>query len=102
MTKKIEIKKTKPLDWILLILAIVYTISPIDIISDIIPVAGWLDDFTALSTTVLNIIQKSFVDTNTLLSNIAKILKWIILLLGVILVVIILLFGTVIIKLIQG
>jgi len=101
MTKEIETKKIKPLDWILLILAIVYAISPIDIISDIIPVGGWLDDFTALATTVLNIIQKGFVDTNTLLSNIAKILKWIILLLGVILVLIILLFGTMIMKLIS-
>lgn len=102
MAKEIEIKKTKPLDWILLILAIVYTLSPIDIISDVFPVAGWLDDFTALATTVLNIIQKGFIDTHTLISTIAKTLKWIILLLGVILVVIILLFGTMIIKLIQG
>jgi uncharacterized membrane protein YkvA (DUF1232 family) len=101
MTNKIENKKVKPLDWILLILAIVYTVSPIDIISDIIPIAGWLDDFTALATTVLNIIQKGFAETNTLFSTIAKTLKWIILLLGAILVVIILLFGTLIYKLIS-
>jgi uncharacterized membrane protein YkvA (DUF1232 family) len=91
----------KPISWVLLILAIVYTVSPVDIIPDVIPIAGWLDDFTLLATTGLNVIQQGFASTSSFLSNIAKALKWIILLLGLILIGIILLFGTLIYKLIS-
>lgn len=30
--------------WIVLILALIYILSPIDVIPDPIPVAGWVDD----------------------------------------------------------
>ena len=97
-----ETTKIKPLDWALLVLAILYMVSPVDLVPDVIPVAGWFDDLTAIFTTGLNVVQKGFADSVTWLSTIAKMLKWTILILGVILVVIIILLGTVIIKLFQG
>ncbi len=39
---------------ILLILAVLYSISPIDIIPDIIPIAGFLDDIPLLLSTAAN------------------------------------------------
>jgi uncharacterized membrane protein YkvA (DUF1232 family) len=47
----------KPI-WIRLILPIVvllYIVSPIDFISDVIPVLGWMDDIVLLSATILAI-----------------------------------------------
>ena len=53
-----EKKKLKLFDWILLVLAIVYTVIPVDLIPDILPILGWSDDAIALLVAVLNIIRK--------------------------------------------
>ena len=43
--------------WIMLILAVIYVASPIDLIPDFIPVAGWADDVTLLVTAITNLIK---------------------------------------------
>lgn len=69
-------------------MAAAYDVSPIDIIPDI-PVVGWLDDFMVTVTAVLNCIQQFTRDTSHTLSVIARTLKWIIILLGGILIVLV-------------
>lgn len=76
--------------WIWLAAAIGYTISPLDLVPDTIPVLGWLDDLSFLSAAVLNILQYYQEDTHRRLATILKYLKWIFLSLAILLV---LLFG---------
>jgi uncharacterized membrane protein YkvA (DUF1232 family) len=54
-TTKLGRGSVKPI-WIrliLLIFALLYLISPIDFISDVIPVLGWMDDIVLISATIL-------------------------------------------------
>ena len=44
--------------FIVAIIAIAYVVSPIDIIPDFIPVAGWLDDLLAIVTSFVTFINK--------------------------------------------
>ena len=66
-------------------LAILYDLSPIDIIPDI-PIVGWLDDATITLTTGIICIQQFTAQTSSTLSNIAKTLKWLVIIIGGILV----------------
>jgi uncharacterized membrane protein YkvA (DUF1232 family) len=47
--------------WLMVILAIFYVISPIDLLPDLVPVAGWIDDvvvaLTAISIALPKIIK---------------------------------------------
>jgi uncharacterized membrane protein YkvA (DUF1232 family) len=94
-------EKIKPLDWILLLLAVIYTLLPIDIIPDI-PIIGWLDDSFILSSAFLNILQKKTSKTNETLSAIFKFLKYIAIFLGIAIILLFIFAGAVIVKLIQG
>ena len=67
-------------------LAALYDVSPVDIIPDI-PVVGWIDDILITLTAFLNCIQQFTKETAHTLSIIAIILKWILVLLGGILIV---------------
>ncbi len=74
---------------ILLILAILYDLSPIDIIPDI-PVIGYIDDLFVTATATLNLLQKWLRDSSTILSSMLGMIKWIVIFAGIIAV---LLFG---------
>ncbi len=39
--------------WLILILAILYILSPIDFLPDVIPVLGWIDDVIVAITAIL-------------------------------------------------
>lgn len=97
MENQIE-KKSTFSAWVWMVLAGVYTISPIDIIPDI-PVVGWIDDFLITATSLLNLIQAQCQQSNAGLANIAKILKWIVIIGGVIIILLVLLLGTLIVSL---
>ncbi|MCL2800124.1 MAG: YkvA family protein [Endomicrobia bacterium] len=50
-------KRKRPLlAWVFLIFAIIYTISPVDLIPDAIPVVGWFDDALINLAAILNLI----------------------------------------------
>ena len=51
-------KRGKTWGWVFVGLAAFYLISPIDLIPDIIPVIGWLDDALIGATAVTNLIVK--------------------------------------------
>ncbi|MDR1695762.1 MAG: DUF1232 domain-containing protein [Endomicrobium sp.] len=44
--------------WIILLVAVIYTISPADAIPDVVPVGGWLDDIIINAAAILNLIIK--------------------------------------------
>jgi uncharacterized membrane protein YkvA (DUF1232 family) len=84
--------------WVCLVIAAAYTISPIDIIPDV-PIVGWVDDAAITVPAILQFIETENKGKSSWLSKIAKTLKWICIILGVIVVLIVLLFGTLIVKL---
>ena len=83
--------------WILAILAVIYVLSPIDVVPDI-PVIGWVDDFFVATAASLNLIEKKIGDTNAILSKILGILKWLLIIIGIIGILIMFLIVTLILK----
>ncbi|MBD5194399.1 MAG: DUF1232 domain-containing protein [Bacteroidales bacterium] len=79
--------------WVWAILCGLYTISPIDIIPDVFPVVGWLDDALAVVGGGLNLIQANLAKTNETLAGIIKFVKWTTIILGGILVAVVALLG---------
>jgi uncharacterized membrane protein YkvA (DUF1232 family) len=90
-------KKADRNAWIMAILSIIYTISPIDIIPDI-PVIGWIDDFFVLSAAVLNLLEHMTGRTHYTLRSVLKSIKWIVIVLGIIVILLLVLIGTLIVK----
>lgn len=78
-------------------LAVLYDISPVDVISDI-PVVGWVDDFFITATAGLNLIQQYTSESMQWLSTIAKTLKWLTIILGVIVVLLVAIFASMIVS----
>ena len=60
----------------LLILSLMYTVSPIDLAPDAIPVVGWLDDLGFLATATMNVMQQFAKDQNSAMVKILKYAKW--------------------------
>jgi Uncharacterized conserved protein len=60
----------------LLIVSVLYTLSPIDLAPDAIPVVGWIDDFGFLVTATMNAIQQFAKDQNSAMVKILKYAKW--------------------------
>ncbi|MCB1143603.1 MAG: DUF1232 domain-containing protein [Leptospiraceae bacterium] len=62
MEKEIVTKQKGNKKWItaivLFILALIYGVSPIDLIPDVIPVLGWSDDVTLLLITGINLYRQ--------------------------------------------
>lgn len=84
--------------WILAILSVVYLISPIDIIPDI-PIVGWVDDFFISVTGILNLIQAEVSKTSQSIAQGIKMLKWLIIGIGIIAILLVLLLGSLIVSL---
>lgn len=78
-------------------LAVLYDLSPVDIIPDI-PVVGWVDDFFITATAGLNLIQQYTSESMQWLSTIAKTLKWLTIILGVIVVLLVAIFASLIVS----
>lgn len=78
-------------------LAIVYDISPVDIIPDI-PVVGWVDDFFITATAGLNLIEQHTKESMKALSTIAKTLKWMTIILGAIVILLVAIFASLIVS----
>ena len=68
---------------VFLVLAILYDLSPIDIIPDI-PVIGYVDDLMITAIATLNLMQKWFEDTSGILAAAVGFMKWLVILIGII------------------
>ena len=60
----------------LMIISLLYTVSPIDLAPDAIPVVGWLDDVGFLVTATMNAVQQFAKDQNSAMVKILKYAKW--------------------------
>ena len=60
----------------LMIMSLLYTVSPIDLAPDAVPVIGWLDDVGFLMTATMNVVQQFAQDQNSAMVKILKYAKW--------------------------
>ena len=58
------------------IMSFLYTVSPIDMAPDALPVVGWLDDFGFLVAATMNAVQQFTKDQNSSMVKILKYAKW--------------------------
>ncbi|MBW5396768.1 DUF1232 domain-containing protein [Brachyspira pilosicoli] len=84
--------------WLPLILAVIYTISPVDLVPDTLPIAGWLEDILFLIVGGLNGIENGVLDDNSSVKKIIKFLKWGLLIVGIIGILIIILLAVLVFK----
>ena len=84
--------------WIPLILALIYTISPVDLVPDFIPIVGWFEDALLLIVGGLNGIQHGILDANRSLRTLIKFVKWGILIIGGIAILIVVLLVVLVFK----
>ena len=75
------------------ILGVIYGVSPVDVVPDVIPVAGWIDDLVVTGGSLLHVAQAFAKDTSRSLAQIIGVLKWAVWLLGGLLVSVIALLG---------
>ncbi|TXJ42977.1 DUF1232 domain-containing protein [Brachyspira aalborgi] len=84
--------------WIPLILALIYTVSPIDLVPDFIPIVGWLEDALLVIVGGLNGIQNGILEANSSLRTLIKYLKWGLLIIGGIAILIVVLLVVLVFK----
>jgi hypothetical protein len=77
-----ETQRSMVLPVILLILAVVYDLSPVDVIPDI-PVVGYVDDFFITVIAFFNFLQKWLEGSSLLISSMFKWMKWGVVFLGI-------------------
>ena len=87
--------------WIPLILALIYTVSPIDLIPDFIPIVGWLEDALLVIVGGLNGIQNGVLEANSSLRTLIKYLKWGLLIIGGIAILIVVLLVVLVFKVVS-
>jgi len=68
---------------LLFALAILYDLSPIDIIPDI-PVIGYFDDLIITTIATLNLLQKWIKNSSRILAGLLGLMKWLVIFVGVI------------------
>lgn len=89
MSGYLEKKESHVGAWIWVVLGIIYAISPIDLLPDAIPIAGWVDDILITVTGGLNLIQSYLKESNEHLAKIVKGIKWVLIVLGILIIAII-------------
>ena len=84
--------------WVLMVLCLLYGVSPVDIIPDI-PVVDQIDDLIILATGGLNLAQSYMERTESSLASVVKVVKWIVIALGAIVILLLALFAVAIVNL---
>ncbi|WP_010254009.1 YkvA family protein [Myroides injenensis] len=99
MNKVKEEKNNKVGALLVGVLGVLYGISPIDLVPDVIPVVGWLDDLVIAGGAILHVIEAYLKDYSNSLASLVRMVKWLIWILGGLLVLVLALFGVVIFSL---
>ena len=73
-------------DWIWIVLCVIYAVLPVDVVPDAIPVAGWIDDLLIVLPGILNAVQQNLEGVHDYLAKIFKVLKWVLIILGTIII----------------
>lgn len=84
------------------VLGVLYGISPVDILPDVVPVFGWIDDLVFTGGSILGVMQGFAQDSNAAFAGILKFFKWTLWLLGGIAVLLIALLGGLVYKLVAS
>ena len=84
--------------WVLMVLCLLYGVSPVDIIPDI-PVVGQIDDLIILASGSLNLAQRYMERADSSFTTIVKVFKWIVVALGAIVILLLALFAVAIVNL---
>ena len=84
--------------WVLMVLCLLYGISPVDLIPDI-PIVGQIDDLIILASGTLNLVQRYMERADSSLTSIVKVTKWIVIGLGAIVILLLALFAVAIVNL---
>ena len=87
--------------WIPLILALIYTVSPIDLVPDFIPIVWWFEDALLVIVGGLNGIQNGVLEANSSLRTLIKYLKWGLLIIGGIAILIVVLLVVLVFKVVS-
>ena len=82
------------------ILGILYGVSPVDLVPDVIPVAGWFDDLVITGGSLLHLGQAFAKDSNESFAKIIGLLKWIVWGVGGVIVLLMALLGVTIYNLV--
>ena len=84
--------------WVLMVLCLLYGVSPVDIIPDI-PIVGQIDDLIILASGGLNLVQRYMERAESSLASVVKVVKWIVIALGAIVILLLALFAVAIVNL---
>ena len=84
--------------WVIMVLCLLYGVSPVDIIPDI-PIVGQIDDLIILASGTLNLAQRYMKRADSSLTSIVKVTKWIVIALGAIVILLLALFAVAIVNL---
>ena len=64
--------------WVLIAVAVLYSIAPLDFIPDVITPYGWVDDIIIDVISLINLVQSYLMPKNEALAKIIKRIKWIV------------------------
>ncbi|MBF0317320.1 MAG: DUF1232 domain-containing protein [Nitrospirae bacterium] len=100
MPEQATVRSVK-LPLLLLLLAFVYDVSPVDIIPDV-PIVGWIDDLFVTAAAAINVIHALVDDQNSALARLVGMFKWMVIFVGIIAVCLVLISMFGIIRFITG
>lgn len=63
---------------VLITVAVLYSIAPLDFIPDVITPYGWVDDILVVAISIINLVQSYLMPKNEALAKIIKRIKWIV------------------------
>jgi uncharacterized membrane protein YkvA (DUF1232 family) len=64
--------------WVLIAVAVLYSIAPLDFIPDVITPYGWVDDILVVAISIINLVQSYLMPKNEALAKMVKRIKWIV------------------------